>query len=240
LIIPLFLAGGAFFLNRSERALERKMTEDRTKEDRKLAEDRANLEREIATDRQQEAALQSFLDRMSELLLHENLRGAETEEVSNVARTRTLTILRGLDGKRKGIVLRFLYEAQLLTDRHPLIRLDGADFSGADLSGALFMHATLHGINLANAILNSTHFVESNLDFVNLTGATGTNTFVSMSSLTYVQLRNANLIFATFDQVNLSGADLQDATFERSILRNVNLQYAHLEGAIMPDGTIHD
>ena len=47
LIIPLFLAGGAFYLNRSERTTER----------------------EIAADRQQEAALQAYIDRMSELLI---------------------------------------------------------------------------------------------------------------------------------------------------------------------------
>ena len=48
LIIPLFLAGGAFFLNRSER----------------------NNEREIATDRQREAAFQAYLTQMKDLLLN--------------------------------------------------------------------------------------------------------------------------------------------------------------------------
>ena len=62
LVIPLVLAIGAFYLERSERAV-----------DRKTADDRAKLERELATDRQQEAALQAYLDRMAELLLKENL-----------------------------------------------------------------------------------------------------------------------------------------------------------------------
>jgi hypothetical protein len=34
--------------------------------DRKITEDRANLERELATDRQQEAVLQAYLDRMAD------------------------------------------------------------------------------------------------------------------------------------------------------------------------------
>src|SRR5262245_4227897 len=55
LIIPAVLAIGAFVLNRSERAVERQ-----------VAEDRAKLEREIATDRQQEAALQAYIDRISD------------------------------------------------------------------------------------------------------------------------------------------------------------------------------
>jgi len=115
LIIPLVLAGGVFYLNRSERAVERRIAEDRTKEDRRLADDRAKLEREIATDRQQEAALQAYIDRMAELLLKEELRNSEeNEEVCNVARIRTLTVLRGLDPKRKGLVLLFLKEAELI------------------------------------------------------------------------------------------------------------------------------
>jgi hypothetical protein len=61
LVIPLVLAAGAFYLERSERAVERR-----------AAEDHAKLEREIATDRQQEAALQTYLDRMADLLLEKN------------------------------------------------------------------------------------------------------------------------------------------------------------------------
>ena len=78
LIIPLFLAGGAFFLNRSER----------------------NTEREIATDRQQEVALQAYLDRMADLLLKENLRKSDNVEARRVAMVRTLTVLRGLDASK--------------------------------------------------------------------------------------------------------------------------------------------
>src|SRR5262245_46064880 len=84
LIIPLVLGIGAFFLNRSER----------------------QNEREIERDRQQEAALQGYIDRLSELLLKEALLSSEqNEEVRNVARIRTLAVLRGLDSKRKALVV---------------------------------------------------------------------------------------------------------------------------------------
>lgn len=116
LIIPLVLAIGAFYLNRSERAVERQTSEDRAK-----------LEREIATDRQQEAALQAYLDRMAELLLKEKLRNSENDEVQNVARIRTLTVLRGLDAKRKGLVVRFLHEAKLINKQKPIVNLEGSD-----------------------------------------------------------------------------------------------------------------
>ena len=68
LIIPIVLAIGAYYLNRSERAVERR-----------IAEDRAKLEREIATDRQQEATLQAYIDRISELLLEKNCGPRQTQ-----------------------------------------------------------------------------------------------------------------------------------------------------------------
>lgn len=92
LVIPLSLLIGGYLLNRSERDIERKRTEERTAFERQRAEARAALEHEIDKDRQQEAALQSYLDRMADLLLKENLRTSDNEEVRNVARIRTLTI----------------------------------------------------------------------------------------------------------------------------------------------------
>lgn len=75
LIVPLVLAGGALYLNRLER----------------------NTERENATNRQQEEALQVYIDRVSELLLKEKLRTIDIQELRDLARTRTLSILRVLD-----------------------------------------------------------------------------------------------------------------------------------------------
>ncbi len=121
-IIPIVLAVGAFLLNRSEREIERQRAEERTK-----------LEHEIATDSQKEAALQSYLDRMADLLLKEKLRTTKNTEVREIAKIRTLTVLKGLDGKRKRMVLFFLKQAGLVRKEKPIIVLGGADFSNADL-----------------------------------------------------------------------------------------------------------
>ncbi len=56
---------------------------------------RAELRREqaIALDNQRAAALQTYLDRMSDLLLEKNLRSSQPDdEVRTVARSQTLTI----------------------------------------------------------------------------------------------------------------------------------------------------
>ena len=86
LIIPAALAVVAIWFNRVER----------------------RNEQDIASDNQQEAALQAYLDKMSELLLKEGLRKPETDnEVRKIGRARTLTVLRKLDPERKGSLLPF-------------------------------------------------------------------------------------------------------------------------------------
>ena len=72
LIIPFALALIALWFNRTER----------------------KNEQTLSSDNQQEAALHSYLDRMSELLLEKKLRESDPKaEVRNVARVRTLSML---------------------------------------------------------------------------------------------------------------------------------------------------
>ncbi len=225
LVIPLSLFIGGYLLNSSERALERQ-----------IAEDRAKLEREIATDRQQEAALQAYLDKMAELLLKENLRTTENEEVRHVARTLTLTILRGLSPRRKGNVIIFLYEAKLINRGETTISLMDSDLSGANLAnanlafgsliGADLTSAILTGANLANAYLLGANLAYANLEGTNLTGAvlTGTN-------LASADLENANLT-----GTNLTGAILKDVKVNDEQLTKAK----SLEDTTMPDGTKHE
>jgi uncharacterized protein YjbI with pentapeptide repeats len=77
---------------------------------------------------------------MSELLLANHLQklGADEEanEVREIARIRTLTVLRRLDSERRGNVLDFLHEAGLISKNKCIIYLTGANLSEADLPGA--------------------------------------------------------------------------------------------------------
>lgn len=243
LIIPLFLAGGAFYLNRSER----------------------NTDRGIATDRQKEESLQTYLNHMADLLLKENLRNSENDEVRNVARTRTLTVLRGLDKTRKGVILKYLYEAGLIGKEKTIVSLKDADLSKADLSlanlndanlsGAILREAELMEVelrgadlrgvqldqadlqdadlsnaNLSDAYLGIAMFFRTNLSGADLSSAKGWNTFFIGANLRGAKINNARLTKA-----NLSGADLSNAD-----LTGAELDDANLSGATMPDGTIHE
>src|SRR5260370_33471872 len=104
LIIPTILAIGGYIFNLTLSRNEQKSTQLRDQ-----------TEREIAADNQWEAALQAYLDSMSELLLHENLRNSGAEdEVRKIARERTVTALPRLEPKRKVIERLFLAETGII------------------------------------------------------------------------------------------------------------------------------
>ena len=218
LVVPLFLAAGAFYLNYSERKSERQRVEENTK-----------IERENATDRQQEAALQAYLDRMAELLLKGKVGDSEDERVLKVKRVRTLTVMRGLNAARNGIVLRFLRDVGLVGNLESKLlvnaNLEGADLEGANLASTNLQGASLHGANLKFAFLKGAQLAGANLQEADLLGA---------------QVQDADLQGAVLIGVNLIGADLQRANLHEAILPDVVLQGADLRGATMPGGTKHD
>jgi hypothetical protein len=142
LIVPFVLAVGGYLFTRSEsrraeqsaieqRNLDRETAEQRTKEDRWLAHERAETDRQIADQRRQDETLQAYLDYIGELLLNKDMplrQSKARDEVRTLAQARTLTILRRLDGERKGRVLQFLYEAGLITRYRAVVALAGPTY----------------------------------------------------------------------------------------------------------------
>ncbi len=163
LIVPALLAGLALWFNNQASIRDKQIAEDRAREE----------------------ALQSYLDGFEGLLLQYDLRTSEPgDEVRSVARARTLTVLRGLNGARKGALLQFLYESRLIDKDNAVINLDGADLRGGDL-----FFADLRGVDL--------YFAD--LDGADLDGA---------------DLRGANLSGADLREANLSGADLSGVHYD--------------------------
>ena len=193
-MLPIVLAGAAFWISSTQRGIEL----------------------EIEKDRQQEAVLREYMDGVTELLLDNGLRTSEEgAQVRAVARARTLTVVRELDGKRKGLLLRFLTQLDLIRGE-ALVSLGGADLRGADLrdadlSGADLIFADLFGADLSGASLSGASMIGADLFNADLSGA------------------------------DLSGADLSDANLSRAEVTEEQLASAtSLKGAIMPDGTQHD
>src|SRR5260370_235262 len=191
LIIPLVLAVAALLFNRAT----------------------TRTEQTIALDKQREDLLQAYLDRMSELLLEKKLATSPSEEASNVARVRTITILFQLDARRIGYVFAFLREAGLMSaySDSSIVSLSQANLNKIDLSQANLSETNLSEANLSEATLGKANLREANLGQANL--------------------RQANLRQANLNKANLSGADFRQADFRQADLNNTNLRQADLRQA---------
>ncbi len=177
---------------------------------------RQNHDLEIAADNQREAALQAYLDKMSELLLEKDLRQSQPgDEVRTIANVRTLTVLPQLDPLRKRSVLRFLQEAGLIDRGKTIVNLSSANLRFAVLYGATLSDTDLSRINLR----------DTNLSRARLDGA----------DLGEADLRDADLRGANLEGANLSQVDLRGAKVTPEQLATAK----SLKGATMPDGSIH-
>jgi len=105
LFVPLVVALGAAVFTWLTNKREREAEGNHVKAAADAEEQRAKTDRGIALDRSRETALQTYLDRMTELI-KEGLRESKEDDAKrSIARARTLTVLRQLDRERKGLLL---------------------------------------------------------------------------------------------------------------------------------------
>lgn len=207
---------------------------------------RAESEQQIEEQRAQDAALQAYLDQMSQLMLGGTLRNSEEDsEVRTLARARTRTVLARLDGPRKGSVVQFLYEADLINKKHTVVslsdvRLHGADLSGAvlrdaDLSDAILRGANLRGADLNDANLSGANLIETDLTFAILSGANMSGTYLDKADLSDANLIETDLSGAVLSGAVLRRAVLNDADLRETYLNGIDLHGADLSGAVLRD-----
>jgi len=187
LIVPIMLFGIGFWFNRAQ--------SDR--------QDRIEL------DRGREAALQNYYDEMTELLLQREL--GTSESAQDIARARTLAVLRSLDAERRGMLVGFLDEAGLIQGDStitPVIRLDGAD-----LRGAYLFRVDLSGANLSEANLSRAFLVGADLRWAALGWADLRWADLRLAALNGADLQGAWLIGADLTGADLRTADLGEAKY---------------------------
>lgn len=190
LIVPVVLAVGGLLFTWTEREAK-EATEKR----------RAEAERNLTTERARESALQGYLDKMTSLLIENKLRDSEPNaEVRDIARARTLTVLRMLDADRRGLLLRFLHEAALIGCK-PQVDLGEANLHGANLRGANLRLADLGLADLTEADLREARLIRTNLTEANLTNAN-----LDGANLRGGKLIKTDLNFADLNEANLTGA----------------------------------
>jgi len=179
LIIPVILAAGALWFNYHQDQANMQASNRQYQNDVNIAATRYANDQQLAVDQQREAALQAYLGQMSNLLLVDNLgKSKQGDEVRQVARARTLTVLRSLDPARKGYLLQFLYQANLINKNDVIVDLSGADLSYADLKFAILSDAHLSGADLKHADLSYADLSGANLHIANLSFANLTATIL--------------------------------------------------------------
>ena len=116
------------------------------------------------------------------------------------------------------------------------IRLEGANFEGASLDGAILLGARLNGANFASASLRRATFWGSNLTganfgYANLEGTNFWKASLEGASFEGANLRGASLEGANLEGANLGGAKLESACLVGSNLKGTCLKFADLVGA---------
>jgi uncharacterized protein YjbI with pentapeptide repeats len=225
LLVPIAVAAAGFWFTRQQIQTESKIAESRQRED----------------------ALQTYIDRVSELLMEKKLGTEQSPpEARLVAQVRTTTTLGQLDRRRRNVVLRFLSTAGLinraeLQDRPVESLLSGAnlrwiDLSEALLSGADLQRADLTGTDLRAAILGGANLIEAHLrrailSEADLSDADLGGAVMQRAELRGANLHGANLVAANLVAANLGGADLHGAVLHGAVLYEANLRKANLSDA---------
>jgi uncharacterized protein YjbI with pentapeptide repeats len=225
-IVPLVLAAVGLWFAAQQDAHQQQIEEKRAKSDRHIEEQRA-----------QDAALQAYLDQMSQLMLEDDLHSSEEGSgVRTLARARTQTVLGQLDGRRKGSVVQFLYEASLINKEQPVVSLSEIGLRRADLSQLELTEADLSDADLNYADLSGAHLSGADLKYADLTKAilrSGEldDADLSGASLSEADLSDAYLIYADLSGAVLTGADLSGTDLLNANLSEVPLNEADLSGA---------
>jgi uncharacterized protein YjbI with pentapeptide repeats len=199
LVIPLALVGIGLGFNFLQASRESAREDQRAAQAQTLADQRIEEDRRLAREARLDDTLQTYLSQMNDLMLHRRLvRALRGSTVKNVARSLTLTTLRRLDGQRKGEVVRFLYEANLLRPPWRALDLTGADLREVDLA-----NSELVNTSFAQTDLRGAHFDSAFLLDTDFTGTLLAKASFRRSELSGVQFSSADLTGAKFDHARL-------------------------------------
>ncbi|MEO1430277.1 MAG: pentapeptide repeat-containing protein [Cyanobacteria bacterium J06633_8] len=204
---------------------EQRRAEKRAKAEKEQAEKREKFEKDIAEANLREEIFQAYIDRMAAILVDNQSRtelfsgrngnSYEDNPVRDVARIRTVTILRRLenDTERQHRIIHFLHDTELLQFLLKTANLSGVNLSGANLSGANFSDVNFSGANLS----------EANFSDVNLYNVNFTNASLSGANLSEANLNGANFTNANLYGANLEKTDIRDTKFINTDLSNTRL-----------------
>ncbi len=232
-LIPVLLSFIGLFVQQIEEA--------RSEKEKEIERTRSEKEAELAQDLNRQEALKDYLDQIMLLLMRENTPEIEKNKaVRGVILARSLVLLKYLDGIQNGLLLRFLYNSNLMKSiqLHDLREIDliEADLSDLDFSGLDLRKAKLHKALLVETNLQKANLIRADLSGANLKGADFSNATLIKADLRKIEssgfrFDESKLVEGSFREANLSGANLSNAHLQSFDLRHANLSGADLSGA---------
>src|SRR5215216_464220 len=162
-VYAVFVAGGIAAITAAVGLLNLRLTRRNLVQQRELEEQRADEQRTLEAQRAQATALQAYYEQVGKLLSDKELRTTQREEIRELARGQTLTVLQDLDASRKRSLLTFLYGAGLIGAENPAVELAGADLRDANLQGTFLQGANLQEANLYGADVRGAMLTDSQL-----------------------------------------------------------------------------
>ncbi|QBD76807.1 hypothetical protein EPA93_12655 [Ktedonosporobacter rubrisoli] len=212
LLLPVVLIVGILWLNGQQQQL--------------LLQQEANA-RQLAEEQHQQVLLSSYMDKISDLILHDDLLHTKPlSAIHLVAQVQTTTTLRALQPDKKGALIHFLYTSQLINNDTHVISLLEADLRGADLH-----NLDLRDTNLSGAYMSGANLAGANLSYTTL----------KFTDLSNSNMSGANLQAADMHNTKLNGADLSKAVLldAQGLQKSQLASVKSLKGAIMVDSTKH-
>lgn len=165
------------------------------KKEAEIAKKALAQEKEIREERLRYDKLKDYLDQMTEVLLRDNTLDDDSDQLLKaVVRARTIVVLQELDSKRRGPVIRFLEDCNIIQFLDlSKANLQGANLKGVNLNSSYFRKADFQRANLQDTELNDANLEFADLTSVNLSGAdiSGAN-LKNTIGLTSNQLKTAN------------------------------------------------
>lgn len=217
--------------------------------DTEIEEKRAAEAMAVEEERAQAAALREYFDRMQSMLIEHQLRAkASMDTESEISKAHTVALLDVVGSEQKGVVIRFLHEAELINrstptenptvpaekdckddDQTPIIRLDYADLNNVDLA-----HRYLENSCLENTRMSDARLVDADLD-----GVSFEVSILRGADLSGADLSPAELPWGNYRSI-LTSTDLREATLKGAALNEAIMTGAHLEGADLSDSVMTD
>jgi uncharacterized protein YjbI with pentapeptide repeats len=176
-------------------------------------------------ERSQNETLESFLQTMTNLIIEHKLQNTPTSQTLAIARARINIAINNLNGERKGQVLQFLYESDLI-NIIPKLSLLGANFQNAVLDEIVLGKSEIKGVyfnksSIQNANLNGAIFTGCDFSEVNFSNSLVKNVDLSYANLTKAKLINLDLTTVNFEGANLTKANLKESKILKKQLEGI-------------------